>query len=480
MKKVMLFVSTMLMVATAIVACEDPENPNGPDTNKDGEVPTLTVAADAAFNSEMKATLTLTLSAAATQDVEVKLAKGTVQSGKSEIAADFSKKVVIPVGETSKTVEVSADAMGLESGEYQAAIKVESAQGAKVAENAVVYINYTFVFTPAVNLHADTNFASDKTAKLTVSLAKATSKDVKVKLATDAASTATVTYDNEVVVPAGETSKEITVTVTIPDDLAAGTYAAIIKIESAENGEVGTSSSVTINLTYPFSVGITVDGVFDDWNDPSIVTWTLPEGAIFEQIKCMKLAADSKFVYMYVELVEVNNEAGDFTPSDIYINSDGDNSTGCIIASIDNNGGDPYVNIQQWTNPGIEYYLEGTINSADGYADLTGLQWYLRYNGPAGASFWSGFDNLNESFLGHPEKMFAQGAIEGEEGKLEILFSRTAFGMTGEKAAFGMKVMDGFNGWRALGLAPQVASPDAPTYTAADELLYITLPPYAE
>ena len=269
MKKVMLFVSTMLMVATAIVACEDPENPNGPDTNKDGEVPTLTVAADAAFNSEMKATLTLTLSAAATQDVEVKLAKGTVQSGKSEIAADFSKKVVIPVGETSKTVEVSADAMGLESGEYQAAIKVESAQGAKVAENAVVYINYTFVFTPAVNLHADTNFASDKTAKLTVSLAKATSKDVKVKLATDAASTATVTYDNEVVVPAGETSKEITVTVTIPDDLAAGTYAAIIKIESAENGEVGTSSSVTINLTYPFSVGITVDGVFDDWNDPS-------------------------------------------------------------------------------------------------------------------------------------------------------------------------------------------------------------------
>ena len=479
MKKVMLFVSAMLLLATAIVSCEDPEKPNVPD-NKDGGVPTLTIAADAAFNAEMKATVTLTLSAAATQDVEVKLAKGTVQSDKSEIAADFTKKVVIPVGETTKTVEVSADAMGLESGEYQAAIKVESAEGAKVADNAVVYINYTFVFTPAVNLHADTNFASDKTAKLTVSLAKATSKDVKVKLATDAASTATVTYDSEVVVPAGETSKEITVTVDIPENLAAGSYAAIIKIESAENGEVGTSASVTINLVYPFSVGITVDGVFDDWNDPSIVTWTLPDGAIFDQIKCMKLAADSKFVYMYVELVEVNNDAGDYTPSDIYINSDGDNSTGCIIASIDNNNGDPYVNIQQWTNPGIEYYLEGTINSADGYADLTGLQWYLRYNGPAGASFWSGFDNLNESFLGHPEKMFAQGAIEGEEGKLEILFSRTAFGMTGEKAAFGMKVMDGFNGWRALGLAPQVASPNAPTYTAADELLYITLPPYAE
>lgn len=469
----------MLMVAAAIVACEDPENPNGPD-NKDTEVPTLTIAADAAFNAEMKATLTLTLSKAASQDVEVKLAKGTVQSGKSEIAVDFSKKVVIPVGETTKTVEVSADAMGLESGEYQAAIKVESAQGANVADNAVVYINYTFVFTPAVNLHADTNFASDKTAKLTVSLAKATSKDVKVKLATDAASTATVSYDSEVVVPAGETSKEITVTVDIPENLAAGSYAAIIKIESAENGEVGTSASVTINLVYPFSVGITVDGVFDDWNDPSIVSWTLPEGAIFDQIKCMKLAADSKFVYMYVELYEVNNAEGDYTPSDIYINADGDNSTGCIIASIDNNGGDPYVNIQQWNNPGIEYYLEGTINSADGYADLTGLQWYLRYNGPAGASFWSGFDNLNEEFLGHPEKMFAQGTIEGTEGKLEILFSRSAFGMTGSKAAFGMKVMDGFNGWRALGLAPQVASPNAPTYTAADELLYITLPPYAE
>ena len=375
----------MLLAAGIFASCS--KTPVTPDTSKDpvgpqGETPTVSISADASFSDALKANVTLTLSAAASTDVKVKLAKADIQSGKKEVPADFSKNVTIKAGETSATVEVTADALGLESGDFQAAIK----------------------------------------------------------------------------------------------------------IAEANNATVGSASSATINLSYPFQVPITIDGAFDDWNDPSIVTWTLPEKAIFTQLKCMKLAADPKCVYMYLETYEVNNVEGDLTPFDIYINADGNNATGCIIASIDNNNGDPYVNIQQWVNPGIEYYLEGLLNKnvtledesvVPGFADLTELQWYLRYNGADGASFWSGFENLNDAFKAHPEKIFAQGVIEGTVGKVEIVFSREAFNIKGTKAAFGVKLMDGFNGWTALGLAPQAEQPNAPTYTAAEELLYIYLPPYA-
>lgn len=469
MKKGMLFLSAMLMIVGAIVSCEKPDdNKQGGEENKDGEVPTLTIAADAAFDANMKANITLTLSAAAGKDVEVKLAKGTVQSGKSEIAADFSKKVVIPAGETTKKVEVSADAMGLESGEYQAAIKVESAEGAKVAENAVVYINYSFVYTPAVNLHADTQFASDKTAKLTVSLEKATSKDVKVKLATDAASTATVTYDSEVTIPAGETSKEITVTVDIPANLAAGVYPAIIKVESAENGEVGSSASVTINLVYPFEIPITLDGLFDDWNNPAVVTATIPDGAFYPDMKVMKLAATSTYVYVYLEFTDPGFDVG--RPFDMFVDNDGDPATGYVLTSIDNDTvGDIF------TSYGGKWYIELSLHDGDHFNDFHSWGGIYRYDGTDGAGVFSG--GLGNIGAFDATMMCAEGGIEDGVGRLEIQLNREQFGMTGEKARFGVKIMDGANNWKALGVLPQAVEGGA--FKPAD-MLTINLPAYAQ
>lgn len=497
MKKCIKLLSIMLTAAAVLAACspKGPEQKPGDKTDTassdptpSGTLPKVTITSEATFDAENTATLTIKLSAASSKDVKVKLAKADVQAGKNEVPADFAKNVTIKAGELSAEVYAEADVLGLESGEYQAAIKIASAEGAEVGDPSVVYIGYTYAFKPEVNLYGDSQFASSKKATLKVALAKASSSDVKVKLAVDPTSKAEVSFDKEVTIPAGETSKEIEVTVTVPENLEAGIYPVIIKIESVENAEIGKSPSLTINLSYPFSVAITIDGAFDDWADPSIITWTMPDNAIFTQVKCMKLAADSKYTYMYVETYEVNNVEGDLTPVDIYINSDGNNDTGCIIASIDNNKGDPYVNVQQWETPGIEYYLEGLLNAnttvdetiIPGFADLTALQYYLKYNGPDGQSFWTGFDNLTSSFASNPDKIFAQGVIEGTEGKLEIRFSREAFEMTGAKAALGIKVMDGFNGWRALGIAPQAAPEAAPTYTAAKELLYIYLPPYVE
>lgn len=227
--------------------------------------------------------------------------------------------------------------------------------------------------------------------------------------------------------------------------------------------------------------GVTIDGNFIDWlyDDPAAAEWTLPEGAIFKNVEAMKLKADDEYAYMYLELVEVDNNV-DWTPFDIFINSDGNNSTGCVITSLDQKTEDPYVYIPPFTNPGIEWYLEGTLNNGEtSYADMTGLTWYLKYTGADGDNFWSSFANLNDDFKSHPEKIYAQGVIENGKGKLEIRFSREAFGITGDKAAFGIKVMDGQINWRTNGLAPQVAAEAAPTYTVTPELLYLNMTPIA-
>ncbi|MBR6246975.1 MAG: hypothetical protein IKR15_06430 [Bacteroidales bacterium] len=224
--------------------------------------------------------------------------------------------------------------------------------------------------------------------------------------------------------------------------------------------------------------GVTIDGNFIDWlyDDPAKSVWTLPEDALLTSIKTMKLAADLEYVYMYLETVEDGSET-DYTPMDVLINSDGNNATGCYLANMDDH---EYATTKPYENPGIEWYLEGIMQSGPTtFADYTGLQYYLKYHGSDGDTFWhGGFDKLNDDFAGKPEKIYAQGMIDGTKGQIELRFSREAFGMTGSKAALGFKFMDGANGWRAIGFAPQI-SPVGGAFQPAPELLYIDMTPIA-
>lgn len=114
----------------------------------------MSISADQTFADDNTATLTLTLSAAAAEDVKVTLAKAEAKDGITELTADYTKNVTIKKGETTATVTVTAETRGLEAGEYQAGIKIASATGAEVAENAVVYIKFSYEFTPSVSLYA--------------------------------------------------------------------------------------------------------------------------------------------------------------------------------------------------------------------------------------------------------------------------------------------------------------------------------------
>ena len=478
MKKVLYF----LMAAALLASCskdpaqkpDDKTNPSTDPGKPTGATPTVTISADATFDAAQEATITLTLSEASSSDVKVKLTKGTVEAGKAEVPADFPKNVTIPAGKTTAEIYAEADVLGLESGEYQAAIKIASAEGATVGTPDEVRIGYTFAFKPEVNLYADTQFSSDKTAKLSVALAKAASNDVTVKLVTNSTSTASVNYENTIVIPKGETTKEITVTVNVPDGIENGVYPAIIEIESAENAEIGKSSSVTINLVYPFAVPITLDGLFDDWDNPAITTTKVPEGAKYPDLLEMKLAATASHVFVYIKFNDPGFDVG--RPFDLFVDNDGDPSTGYILTSIDNDtAGDIF------SAYGGKWYIELALHDGDHYNDFHSWGGVYLYDGPDNTSvFAQDADNnryLNSIGAFESTMMCAVGSLEDGIGQIEIQMSRKDFEMTGDKARFGAKIMDGANNWKALGILPQGVKDGA--FSPVD-MLTINLPGYAE
>lgn len=473
MKKSLIFGAIALL---AVVSCQPKSNPDDPTPGK--EV-TVSISADAQFAADYTAKLTLTLSDVAEQDVNVTLAKAAVQSGKTEIPADFNKNVKIKKGEKTAVVEVSADGMGLEAGSYQAAIKIDKADGAKVADNAVVYINIDFVFKPTVNLIAPVTFPKECVAKLQVTLDKASATDTKVKLSITPDPILTATVAPEVTVPAGQTSAETDVTVTLPEALEAGSYPVVIKITEVENALVGPNSEVTINLAYPFSTDIVIDGNFDDWADPTLTTYTLPDGCIYQDMKVLKLAANGKYAYVYMEFTDVE----DFSigrPFDLFIDPDASAETGGTLSTFDNDtGGNPYRNY------GLRWYLEISLHDGDHYQDFFSWGGLYRYDGNPGDNVFTGLNNISGTYDG--SNIYAQGAYDASThtGRIEAQFERKFFEMTGSKAAFGVKIMDGSNNWACLGILPQGTDTVVDSYSGRNvpapvDMAVIYLPQYTE
>lgn len=412
-------------------------------------LPTVSISADENFSADNIAKLTISLSAANEKDIVVKLAKADVQPGKTSVPTVFEKNVTIPAGKTTVTIDVEADLLGLDSGEYQAAIKIESAETAKIADKSIVYINFSYAFKPDVNLHADASFAGDKTAKLKITLSKPTTKPVIVTLETDTESKIEVEYEKKVTIPAGETQAEIVITSKLHDNIVPGIYPAILKIASVENGVTGTVSSIKIDLSYPFAVSITVDGDFDDWNDPNVLSWTLPEGDVmYNSMKKLKLAANAKYVFIYMEF---SDPGFDFNmPFDLYVDADGNPETGAIVAAVDN---DTFYPPYDDKHMGLEYYIELGLHDGDKYNDFYSWGGVYKYEGEHGANVFSGLKNLSGTYDG--SVIFASGNLENNIGRIEIQLQRSWFGMKGNKARFAVKNMDGANNWSAYGLLPQ-------------------------
>jgi len=414
-------------------------------------LPTVSITADDNFNDNNIAKLTVNLSVVSDKDVVINLAKAEVQSGKTNVPAIYDKKITISAGEKSASIDVEADVLGLESGDFQTAIKVESAENANIGENNVVYINFTYVFNPSVNLYSDAFFSSDKTAVLQVTLSKQTTEPVIVTLETDAESQLEIEYENIVTIPAGDTQAETTITVNLPDDIVPGVYPAFINIASIENGIIGDVSSVKIDLSYPFAVSVTIDGDFEDWNDPNISSWSLPEGDVmYTSIQNLKITSNEKNVFLYMEFEDPGFEFN--MPFNMYVDADGNPETGAIVASVDN---DTFYPPYDDKHMGLEYYIELSMHDGDKYNDFYSWGGVYKYTGEDGEGVFSGLNNLSGTYDG--SVIYASGKLDSDNdiGRIEIQLLRSWFGMTGNKARFAVKNMDGANNWSAIGLLPQ-------------------------
>lgn len=494
MKKILFAISTVALAAGLFVSCDkSSQDPEKPEVEKI----TVNIKADATFDENNTAKVTLSLSKAAAADVTVTLAKAAVQSGKTEVPADFSKKVKIEKGKTSVDVNVEADVLGLESGEYQAAIQISDVSGAEKSENSVVYIALSYTFKPEINLYADNTFAGDKTAKLKVTLAKATTKDVKVKLAPAAENKYKVTIAPEqLVIPAGQTEAEAVATIEIPESMEVGVTPLVINVAELENAVKGKVSTVTVNLAYPFSYPITIDGDFSDWDKEGIITYSLPQGnVLYPVIRKMKLTGDSKYVYLYFEFVDpvtvdyyCSNKkmvmkgtalADNTMPIDIWIDADGKVETGCFVNATDNDTVyPPYAN----DNMGLEWYIEGGFHMGNPFTDFTGLTAYF-YGGKDKENVWSG-GLASQAGSYTAEQFFGQVAFdEGKNlGQAEVMFERKFFKMTTNKARFALKLMDGPANWAAMGYLPQAPATDMnnPESRPHCDMATVILPDYVE
>ena len=494
MKKSFLAVGAVLICSGMLVSCEKVDQGQ---SSREDEIMEVSISADAAFDAENTATITLELSKEASSDVTVTLAKASVQSGKNEVPADYSKTVKITKGNKSAKVAAVADVLGLESGEYQCAIQISDVKGAEMPENAVVYIALTYAFKPEVNVYADNAFAGDCTARIRVALSKATTKDVKVSLSPAAGNKFTLVIEpSDLVIPAGQTEAEATATVTLPEDISMGVHPLSVEISSLENAVKGKVAAATVNLAYPFSTTITVDGNFEDWDAAGIVTYTLPEGNIlYPVIRKMKLAGDSRYAYLYFEFIDPSSVdywcsnkqevrkgeplASNTMPIDIWIDADGNVETGCYVAATDNETVyAPYAN----DNMGLEWYIEGGFHMGNPFTDFTGLSAYY-YAGQDKENVWSGgLTNMAGTYTA--AEFFGQVAYDESTrtGKAEVQFERKFFKMTTNKARFALKLMDGPLNWAAMGYMPQAAATDMrnPESRPHCDMATLILPDYAE
>ncbi len=482
----------MAVLALAALTCACNKNEDTKET-----VPVVSVTADASYSDAGTATLTLKLSQAASSDVKVTLAKADVQSGKTEVPADYDKSVTIAKGQTSATVSIVADVLGLDSGEYQTAIRIDSAEGATVADGSTVYINLSYAFKPEVNIYADASFTSSGKASVRAALSKATTKDVNVTLAAAEGNQFTLAIEPSTLsIAAGQTEATAEVSVTIPSDIAIGSYKLGVEISNVENAVMGKVTSVEIGLTWPFAVNITIDGDMSDWEDPAISRWTLPEGTIlYPMISELRLTGNEKYVYMYFEFTDPGKVsyycasakevitggalADNSLPIDIFIDKDGDVNTGAYCTAVDNDTFyPPYAN----DNMGIEWYIEGAFHGGGVFTDFTGLTCY-KYGGEDKANVFSGgLASVAGTYTGSEFYGVVSYDESAGKGQAEVQFSRAFFGITGEKARFSVKIMDMGRNWDCMGLIPQETATDMNNYESRTlgDMASVTLTGYVE
>lgn len=221
--------------------------------------PTVVISAlSGTFDGNGSASVVLTLSSKASEDVVVSLAA----SGDYASELTFDKQVTISAGNNKQVVPVTLN-MGAVKSAGSAVITIQSASGATVGSPKEATLTIVAPEVPTINIaSADESFSEQGAAKISLSLSRALAEDITVKLALqeeveDAVTIPAdaVTFDSEVVIKAGEVSKDVALALNM-SVLVPGENALIIYIQEVSGGvtigkkaDAYISNSITITPT---------------------------------------------------------------------------------------------------------------------------------------------------------------------------------------------------------------------------------------
>ncbi|MEP3838507.1 MAG: PKD domain-containing protein [Algibacter sp.] len=198
-----------------------------------------------------------------------------------------------------------------------------------------------------------------------------------------------------------------------------------IEVTLTAMNDEGQESYVTKTITAPIVLNVEIDinGGFEDWDEVPV----LYEEADGVSVKKIKIWGKGDNVNVYLE----GNTAMKMELVDIFINSDGNSSTGFLS--------------WQWPNgSGADYLFEGPLlsNSWGGF---------YQHTDPAGGWGWA-------YLAGSGVNIESSGIVnlDATTNAIEFRIPKTQFGSLGSSIAFAFSEMT--SGWAAVGSFPKVTA----------------------
>ena len=188
-----------------------------------------------------------------------------------------------------------------------------------------------------------------------------------------------------------------------------------------------------------YTAPIKIDGDFSDWaklDDSKVATARNSDGSSYEALKIVKVYADEMYVYIYFEWdKELIEHSGDeLVPLHIYINGDGDASTGGFA--------------DEFEDACMDFMTEGFL--FDGNDKVTSYdpgcyKWEGEVNGSGWDDCWVDIDSSSDLFVG-----------AGVEGKYELAMTRELYplGKLADNFSIGFDIQQS---WDSVGILPNSA-----------------------
>lgn len=228
------------LAALAVASCQPKENT--------AVTPSLGISASSTQFANGKASVTLTLSEAASSEVKAILeATGTLAD-----KASFEKNPAIAAGSTSLPVEITVPA----DAEGNLTVSLVAANGATIGTSKSVTLTAKPEKTASVELDY-VNFNEEGKGKLTAILSDKLAKDVVVTIGVDdkvsegatAIAKDNLTFETELTIPAGEEEAELEIAIKDMEALAEGLNEAHFFISAADGAELSKNVDALVSFT---------------------------------------------------------------------------------------------------------------------------------------------------------------------------------------------------------------------------------------